>query len=119
VWDVQSGEKKLTLGGHNGGVLAVEFSPDGSLIATAGNDGTVRFWDAESGEEEMVISGGTDPISQLRFSPDGTKLATGDAGTIRIWVLDIDDLVAIANRELTRSLTDEECQQYLHLQRCR
>jgi hypothetical protein len=32
--------------------------------------------------------------------------------------LDLDDLVDIAERELTRDLTDAECRQYLHVERC-
>lgn len=66
-----------------------------------------------------MISGGPAPVSQVSFSPDGAKLATGEAGTVRVWALDIDDLIAIAKRELTRSLIDEGCRQYLHLERCR
>jgi hypothetical protein len=33
---------------------------------------------------------------------------------VRVWALDIDELIAIANNELTRPLTDDECRQYLH-----
>jgi len=55
----------------------------------------------------------------LAFSPDGTKLATESAdGTARVWALDLDDLMEIARDQVTRSLTDEECRQYLHLDRC-
>jgi len=45
-------------------------------------------------------------------------LASITAGEIRVWALDIDDLLEIARRELTRSLTDEECLQFLHVARC-
>ena len=39
---------------------------------------------------------------------------------VRIWALDIDDLLEIARQQVqvTRSLTDEECRQYLHVDRC-
>jgi hypothetical protein len=39
-------------------------------------------------------------------------------GTVRVWALDIDDLLEIARQEVTRSLTNEECRQYLHVERC-
>jgi hypothetical protein len=45
-------------------------------------------------------------------------LATVGDGMMRIWALDIDDLLQIARREVTRSLTDEECSRYLHVDRC-
>jgi len=38
---------------------------------------------------------------------------------VRVWALDLDDLVRIAEHQVTRRLTDEECRQYLHLRRCR
>ena len=51
----------------------------------------------------------------MAFSPDGKKLASASpCGGLRIWVLDIDDLLEIAHREVSRTLTDEECRQYLH-----
>jgi hypothetical protein len=37
---------------------------------------------------------------------------------VRVWTFDLDELIEIARNELTRTLTDEECQQYLHEQRC-
>jgi hypothetical protein len=37
---------------------------------------------------------------------------------VRIWALDLDDLVEIAENGLTRTLTDEECRQYLHTASC-
>ncbi len=35
-----------------------------------------------------------------------------------MWALDIDDLLEIAKGEVTRSLTDDECRQFLHVDRC-
>jgi hypothetical protein len=37
---------------------------------------------------------------------------------VRIWALDLDDLITMANERLTRSLSDDECRQYLHVERC-
>jgi hypothetical protein len=37
---------------------------------------------------------------------------------VRVWALDLDELVEIAEDELTRGFTDEECRQYLHQSRC-
>ena len=62
VWDISSGEKLLslvgqtdipgyTVGGFFNGMLAVTYSPDGSLIAAAGEDGIVWIWDSTTGEQ--------------------------------------------------------------------
>jgi len=39
-------------------------------------------------------------------------------GNLRIWALELDDLITIARSELTRALSDAECRQYLHLDAC-
>ncbi|HLA92388.1 MAG TPA: hypothetical protein VJO36_02485 [Actinomycetota bacterium] len=41
-----------------------------------------------------------------------------EPGEIRVWAVDIDDLLEIARRNVTRSLSEEECRQYLHLESC-
>jgi WD40 repeat protein len=57
-------------------------------------------------------------VTSVDFSPDGTKLASQSAGTVRVWALDVDDLLAIAEEVASRSFTDEECRRYLHVDRC-
>jgi WD40 repeat protein len=93
------------------------FSPDGSRLAEIDPDGTVRVYDTASGELTLALDG-HEAGGQVLFSPDGSMLATQGDGTVRIWALDIDDLLAIAREKVTRSLTDEECQQYLHVDTC-
>jgi WD40 repeat protein len=41
--------RRLT--GHAGGVTAMAFSPDGAVLATAADDGTVRLWNPRTGAE--------------------------------------------------------------------
>jgi WD40 repeat protein len=74
-------------------------------------------YDSRSGEELLALHG-HDTVDQVAFSPDGSMLATLGDGLLRIWALDIDDLLEIARGEVTRSLTDEECRQYLHVEVC-
>jgi WD40 repeat protein len=70
-------------------VRAVEFSPDGTLLAAACGDGEssdVTIWDVESGERVYTLSGHTAIVWDVTFSPDGRYLATSSKDqTARIW----------------------------------
>ena len=56
---------------------------------------------------------------RAHFRRDGSQLAsTGFDGAVRIWALHLDDLEAIARDNLTRGFTTDECQRYLHVERC-
>jgi WD40 repeat protein/DNA-binding SARP family transcriptional activator len=119
IWDVESGERLAVLAGPPGGVKGLAFSPDGSRIATASVDGLVRLFDADTGARELRLRGSGCAVEGVAFSPDGRKLAsTSWCAGVRVWALDIDDLLEIARREAGRSLTAEECRQYLHVDEC-
>jgi len=71
------------------------------------------------GGEELLNLVNYNDGRDLAFSPDGNHLAvaSGD-GTVRIYILPLEDLMALARLRVTRSLTGEECQRYLHLAEC-
>ncbi|HWC13574.1 MAG TPA: AAA family ATPase [Actinomycetota bacterium] len=119
IWDADTGENLQKLSGHAGPILDIVFNPDGSTVATASFDGTIRLFDPLSGLQGLLLRAHRVGVFGLDFSPDGTKLASaGLDGVARVWALDIDHLLEIARTEVTRSLTDEECRQYLHLDDC-
>jgi tetratricopeptide (TPR) repeat protein len=63
----------------------------------------------------LTLSGHTAWVRGVAFSPDGTRLATASADrTVRVYALNIEDLMALARTRITRSLTSQECQKYLH-----
>jgi basic membrane protein A len=116
VWDGDTGQELFTLRGKTGWINGVAFDPGGSRLATAGQDGTVKVWDAKTGQELLTLRGNTDAVLGLAFSPDGSRLYTAGAdGTTRVFLLQIEDLMELGRKRLTRSFTAKECQQYLHL----
>jgi WD40 repeat protein len=62
--------------GHAGKPTAVAFSPDGTRVATASEDQTVKLWDVASGEELQTLRH-AQAVWSLAFSPDGGRLVTG------------------------------------------
>jgi WD40 repeat protein len=119
ISDVVSGSRVAVLHGPSGGVAGdFAFSPDGSRVAVPHTDGTVRLFDAHTGEQQLVLPDFGCAVPTVAFSPDGRKLASASpCGGVRIWALDIDDLLEIARR-VPRTFTDEECRLY-HVNPCR
>jgi WD40 repeat protein/serine/threonine protein kinase len=75
------------LHGHTDVVNSVAYSPDGTLLASAGADNVIRLWDAASRQAVgEPLSGHTNTINRVAFSPDGTLLASASAdNTVRLW----------------------------------
>jgi WD40 repeat protein len=59
----------------------------GHVIASGGNDGTVRLWDGESGRELARWRAHESRVTALTFSPDGQVLVSGGDGTVKVWDL--------------------------------
>lgn len=118
LWDAASGKELFELSSHLNAVYGADFRPDGNVLATVSTDGTAKLWDVLTGKELLTLHA-PDGLTGVDFSPDGSKLAVASRdGTNRIYLLRIEDLLELAGQRVTRSLTTDECQQYLHLESC-
>lgn len=121
LWNKTTGQRELDLRGHQGAVLAVAFIPEGEatqygkadkpqtraaalragVLATAGEDGTVRLWSLVSGESLKTIPAHKKPVTSLAVTADGQWLITGSQdGTAKLWQL--------PSGKLMRSLNDNQ-----------
>jgi WD40 repeat protein len=82
------------LAGHSGAVSSLDFSPDGTLLASTGQDHTVRLWDTATGQAVQVLQGGSHSVKGVDFGPDGNILAAIESDqTIALWDLSTGQIV--------------------------
>jgi WD40 repeat protein len=85
VWDVDSGAERLRLEGHTARIRNIALSPDGNVVVSVANDGTLRRWniaavpdgDLESGQGAVLLDLTPQVPISVDFSPDGETLALG------------------------------------------
>jgi WD40 repeat protein len=85
LWDLNTGQVRAVLTGHNSTVGGVAVAPDGTWLASSGRDGTVRTWDAATGAAGLVLASNNDTLSDVVIAPDGTWLASRTGRGVRIW----------------------------------
>jgi WD40 repeat protein len=85
VWNLSSRKPWQPLQGIGTGFSAVEFSPDGTILATGRLDGSVALWDVATGHKSP-LAGHTGWVENLQFSPKGDVLASECMdGSVKCW----------------------------------
>jgi len=97
VWNLTNCKLRTNLHGHTGCINTVTVSPDGSLCASGGRDGTARLWDLTEGKNLYSLDAG-DVIHSLVFSPTRYWLCAATQTAIKIWDLESKSLVAELNK---------------------
>ncbi|MET0136285.1 MAG: protein kinase [Kibdelosporangium sp.] len=83
---VDPGADMTFLRGHEGIANDVEFSPDGTMLASGGVDRVVRLWRANDGQQAGELTGFDSTVRKVSFSPDGRMLAVAGQDTVvRLW----------------------------------
>jgi len=76
VWDAATVTQLAVLSEHDGLIQDMVWSPEGSMLVTGSDDGTVRWWNPTTGEQVANVEIGV-PISTLDYSSNGQFVAVG------------------------------------------
>lgn len=93
VWELSTCKLLANLVGHKGYISTVAVSPDGSLCASGGKDGTAMLWDLTQGVHLYDLDT-NDVINALVFSPNRYWLCAATNNSIKIWDLKSKKIVA-------------------------
>jgi Tol biopolymer transport system component len=92
IWDPATGQQRRSIPAHSCPVLAVAFSPNGQLLASAGGqEHTVKLWEASTGEFALVrtLRGSSATIRSTAFSTDGQFVVSTNRGPGEVWLWDV------------------------------
>lgn len=86
VWlaDATAGEARR-LGSHDQGGLTLAVQPSGTLVATGGQDGTIRLWDSADDRQVAAFEADTPWVERLAWRPDGSRFATTLGRRVGVW----------------------------------
>jgi cytochrome c len=87
IWTPGNTQPDAVLEGHTAPIAALALSPDGSMLASASWDLTVRLWPLTGGVPR-VLDGHTQNVNGVAFAPDGrTLVSVSYDQSVRIWPL--------------------------------
>jgi small GTP-binding protein len=82
-----------TLRGHNSGIYSMDWSPNGKILAAAGQEKTILLWNSEKGNYLYQIGNHQDVICSIAWAPNSKMIASGsDDKTVRIWNVESNEL---------------------------
>lgn len=88
LWDRASGEVRHAFEAHGGKVTALAFSPDGSVLLSAGADRRILAWDTTTGALRGGYAGHQGEIRDVSFGTDGDTFVSASAdNTAKVWSL--------------------------------
>ena len=101
IWNVETGALIQTTNGS-----AFMYSPDGSMLASAGIDPTFKVWNAETGALMHTLSGHSSTVNLASFSPDSKRIVSASYDkTVKIWDAETGSLIQTLSGHRDRVLS--------------
>lgn len=93
-FDLETGEITQRYVGHAESIVAIDLSPDGTLLAASDVKRTIIIWNTETTEQETVLLGHRAPVWAVDFSSTGGRLvSTSDDGMVLVWDIASSDII--------------------------
>ena len=102
VWDIQTGERLWPFSAHEGLVLDVAFSLDGSLLATGSADQIVGVWSVQDRELLHSLTGHEQPVKRVLFIGQ-EQLLTASDDSVRMWNAATGESLSVSDDQATEA----------------
>jgi WD40 repeat protein/energy-coupling factor transporter ATP-binding protein EcfA2 len=115
LWSAGRAEDPAVLQGHSSEVTSLSFAPDGTRLASASLDGSVRIWNVRRLDDKPIeLHGHAGWVWAVAFLADGETLVSGGADrSVRVWPTRSAPLANAICERTTRDLTPEEWSSFL------
>ncbi len=98
---------------QGGGILSIAFNHDGTVLASASNDGSILLWDLLRLESEprILISNELD-VTDIAFW-ENDQLVVRSGGVVHLWDTSLEQLADAVCDRVWRNLTRDEWTQFI------
>lgn len=108
LFSSETGQRLHELAGHDDGTNVLAYAPNGTLLASGGQDGKVKFWDPAAGQHVATATLGQAWVEHLAWRPDAATPTLAAAAGRKFVFLGADGQVRHAFRDAQKTISAME-----------